>query len=617
MQRSLLCLVESRVSFRWEVFRDCGWAAAIAVTLLIGRTIFFWIDVAVFPLSIPWFDGVSIVKYPLPVEDIVDLLCVELLNVNRTVIRKYSETFLCLVGLSRSFINNDVHPKLLYDDDEEMGLLDFVKSADPFKVKTGERTLAKDEVPLLTENEGRVISPFADIISLVDHTIQDELKANRVKKKKRVAFVVGSPPIKRVRTKDIIAFDTQPTTADDSDHGENVRTCPPSGRFTVLSSSSADTDIPASPQVVPSTTVVVESEDEVHDTSAPETEVGGLLFRRNVTNGARIDNLTISRNFLDHVTPPSYWDALRNQSNAGFLNSFNVNSAQHTSMVSKLHLRFEHEIMSRENFEKKFTESAAIIQQRDAEIVDLKVKLEKAEREAAEVTTLRQHMSKLEAAATARASEVVALNEQNVELSGKVSALKLVRGELDVKISELTADCNSLRRLDSRIADMKCDMDDHLCPHMFTAITGRRWVVGHGLRLAVYKCAWSVECHIAMGKMISMPLKGLSACTYHVVSCSEDDHGDVDLTPSFNEFLPSLDQVSIPIYSESGEVIREMLLSEVIPSVRRSAKRRGLCPPSSSAPTTSLGVSNYQISTLAQPHDNLFDTGVFDKLVDA
>ncbi|GKD60850.1 hypothetical protein Tco_1298359, partial [Tanacetum coccineum] len=35
------------------------------------------------------------------------------------------------------------------------------------------------------------------------------------------------------------------------DFRDNVRTRPPSGHFVVLSSSSADTDIPTSPQVVP------------------------------------------------------------------------------------------------------------------------------------------------------------------------------------------------------------------------------------------------------------------------------------------------------------------------------------------------------------------------------
>ncbi|GJY01856.1 hypothetical protein Tco_0360008 [Tanacetum coccineum] len=103
-----------------------------------------------------------------------DLPCVELLNENCTLIRKYPEIFLCFVGLSRSFVETYVRPTLLRDINEEMGLLDFVKSADPFKVKVGERTLAENEVPLITKTEDRVIFSSLQTISLVDHTIQDE-----------------------------------------------------------------------------------------------------------------------------------------------------------------------------------------------------------------------------------------------------------------------------------------------------------------------------------------------------------------------------------------------------------------------------------------------------------
>nr|GEV86969.1 putative transposase (putative), gypsy type [Tanacetum cinerariifolium] len=138
---------------------------------------FFWIDTSVCPLSIPWFSGTFVVKDLLLVDEAVDLPCVELLNENRTIIRKYLKVFLCLVGLSGLFPESDVRPTLLRSDDEEMGLLDFVNSADPFKVKTGERTLAENEVPLLTETEDKVISPSPQTISLVDHTIQHELNA--------------------------------------------------------------------------------------------------------------------------------------------------------------------------------------------------------------------------------------------------------------------------------------------------------------------------------------------------------------------------------------------------------------------------------------------------------
>ncbi|GJX66618.1 hypothetical protein Tco_0300961, partial [Tanacetum coccineum] len=251
--------------------------------------------------------------------------------------------------------------------------------------------------------------------------------------------------------------------------------------------------------------------------------------------------------------------------------------------------------------------------------------------------------------------------------------------------------------LDACIADVRHDMDNDLYPHMLTTIAGQRWVVGHGFCLAVYKCAHSVECHSALGKVISMAInkgiqQGLGAGIVHgkagrslakveaydpdvegkyVAAVSnfkgvsfplldgleslkdspfalimsalilKDDHGNRDAAPEFARFQPSIDQVTMPVYSESGSVDHEMLLSDAIPAIRWSAKRRGLCPPLSftlgeafsSAPPldSSLGVADYQVYPLvpvsdagsahqastATPHDDLFDTSVLDKPGDA
>nr|GFD06693.1 hypothetical protein [Tanacetum cinerariifolium] len=59
----------------------------------------------------------------------------------------------------------------------------------------------------------RVISPSLQTISLVDHTIQDELNVNSGNRKKRVAFVSGSPPVKKARIKGIVISDSRPSTA--------------------------------------------------------------------------------------------------------------------------------------------------------------------------------------------------------------------------------------------------------------------------------------------------------------------------------------------------------------------------------------------------------------------
>nr|GEZ26163.1 hypothetical protein [Tanacetum cinerariifolium] len=78
-----------------------------------------------------------------------------------------------------------------------MGLLDFVKSTDSFKVKVRERTLREGEVLLYKETEDMVISPSRDIICIVDHTIMDVLKSTAGNKKRRVVFNYGLPSVKK------------------------------------------------------------------------------------------------------------------------------------------------------------------------------------------------------------------------------------------------------------------------------------------------------------------------------------------------------------------------------------------------------------------------------------
>nr|GEX06380.1 hypothetical protein [Tanacetum cinerariifolium] len=47
--------------------------------------------------------------------------------------------------------------------------------------------------------------------------------------------------------------------------------------------------------------------------------------------------------------------------------------------------------------------------------------------------------------------------------------------------------------LDARLDALSIDFDEELYPHMLTAIAGRRWVIGHGLRLAAMKCDESLD----------------------------------------------------------------------------------------------------------------------------
>nr|GEY90298.1 hypothetical protein [Tanacetum cinerariifolium] len=80
--------------------------------------------------------------------------------------------------------------------------------------------------------------------------------------------------------------------------------------------------------------------------------------------------------------------------------------------------------------------------------------------------------------------------------------------------------------MDARLDALSIDFDEELYPHMLTAIVGRKWVIGHGLRLAMMKCAKSLEMRQAFADVVSAGVaKGMSEGLKHRV-----EHGHARLT---------------------------------------------------------------------------------------
>nr|GEU60810.1 hypothetical protein [Tanacetum cinerariifolium] len=77
--------------------------------------------------------------------------------------------------------------------------------------------------------------------------------------------------------------------------------------------------------------------------------------------------------------------------------------------------------------------------------------------------------------------------------------------------------------MDARLDKLSMDFDEEQYPYMLTAIAGRRWVIGHGLRLAVMKSAESPELRQAFADIVSAGLvKGMSEGLRHGI-----EHGRV------------------------------------------------------------------------------------------
>ncbi|GJS16735.1 hypothetical protein Tco_0411207 [Tanacetum coccineum] len=74
---------------------------------------------------------------------------------------RFSEEFLCWVGISRNYLlNKDTYPRFEYKSGEEMDLNAFIWTADPRKVRIVERARAENEEPIVTVAKHRTVTPL-------------------------------------------------------------------------------------------------------------------------------------------------------------------------------------------------------------------------------------------------------------------------------------------------------------------------------------------------------------------------------------------------------------------------------------------------------------------------
>ncbi|GKA86597.1 hypothetical protein Tco_0808308 [Tanacetum coccineum] len=121
--------------------------------------------------------------------------------------------------------------------------------------------------------------------------------------------------------------------------------------------------------------------------------------------------------------------------------------------------------------------------------------------------------------------------------------------------------------IDARMDKLSVYFDEELYTHMLTAIAGRHWVIGHGLHLAVMKCAESSELRQSFANMVSAGLaKGMSEGLKYGIEhgkvgreltiveaydpeADESDSGE-DAPQWIRDLRPSSSQLKIPIYHE-------------------------------------------------------------------
>nr|GEY89071.1 transposase (putative), gypsy type [Tanacetum cinerariifolium] len=240
--------------------------------------------------------------------------------------------------------------------------------------------------------------------------------------------------------------------------------------------------------------------DPVSENVSSPVEVGSLgsVYRPEwgVTNGSLFDTSEACQDLVDHAAPPGYFSELRHMHNEDFLGQYNINLARQVAMGSQLRLRFEQEAKLLRKSVAQVARGEQRIQARESEIKNLE----------AEECWAESRIGK-------DACPVLGT-------SGLQAAARPDGGTADQMVEQRCAE------MDARLDALSIDFDEELYPHMLTAIAGRMWVIGHGLRLAMMKCAESLEMRQAFADVVSAGVaKGISEGLKHGV-----EHGHAQRT---------------------------------------------------------------------------------------
>ncbi|GJS93663.1 hypothetical protein Tco_0800631 [Tanacetum coccineum] len=251
--------------------------------------------------------------------------------------------------------------------------------------------------------------------------------------------------------------------------------------------------------------------------------LGGIYHPElGMTNNCCLDTPDACQDMVDYIVPLGYFSELRHLPNTNFLSQYNINLARQVAMGSQPRLIFEQEVKSLKKATAKIARQDQRIQARKEEIKKLDQEIKSLKVVEVEVHGLHNQTKNLEALLEAEVDMKKAAKAKNAELTKELESLRVQFSDFQVSNNQLSQQVEQrCAEMDACLDKLSVDFDEELYPHMLTAIAGRRWVIGHGLRLAVMKCSESPELRQAFADVVSAGLvKRMSEGLKHDI-----DHG--------------------------------------------------------------------------------------------
>ncbi|GKA53464.1 hypothetical protein Tco_0746779, partial [Tanacetum coccineum] len=225
---------------------------------------------------------------------------------------------------------------------------------------------------------------------------------------------------------------------------------------------------------------------------------------------------------------------------------FNVGTARQACLNTKVRMRIEYCLSERKRLEFECEKEADLLKARDEEIKNLKAQLLVKETEATEAARFRNlklkdlnvDVSSLRSQKDSLVDQVHALEATCSGLRDQVSRYERLKEQIEeFQDAQMNIVNDKVAKLDADLLEMALHLEEKFYPHLITTISGRRWLLTHGLKLAVVKCLNSQEYLSALGAAISRAIeKGMQE--------------GLSVEADYNSALQRLREVEFPLLAQ-------------------------------------------------------------------
>ncbi|GJR00629.1 hypothetical protein Tco_0523613, partial [Tanacetum coccineum] len=480
---------------------------------------FFCFDSIAFPISVPLYKGGVLEKDSAPHLTARQEEIVKLLESHKAHFRRYPECFLCLVGLSPYYsFDENSYPAFEYSDGTGRCyfLLVLVRAMEVQKGVDQVKLLESTKhcfMPLVIPAAGGSSSATAEEVPAPTEGGQEDVAVED-------ANLELTDLDEQIQEEEVV-----------KEQPEKVK------RKRLVNSSTL---------VIPVTTTAVATTSTRAAVTSKAATDRWYVPKWNITNDSLLDDAFSCRTLVEGIAPPAFFSGLRTMDCDQLYTEFNVGAARRICLGSEVRARAEHELELKEKLKAKYAACGKLLEEKDLEIVRLKSQLAKKKAKAVEAVRLRDQVSSLSEEKSALTAEVSALkvtitqkdhdisllDSRATHLSFTLDDAKAACTEAGIKITSLmserdrlTSEVSSLHagfqdfkekieaqqeeqaqelynrvgKLEAHVMDVSGRLEGGFYPAYLTTLAGRRWLLTHGVQLALIKCLKSPEYQGIMG----------------------------------------------------------------------------------------------------------------------